>query len=83
MGVGTLTFSSYGWPQSWLLVTDTMTQISIYPDGKREGGEHTTKWRIDYLPFIVSVGTAALIASVLSSPLYFWRKKKSDHEPVA
>ena len=76
-------FTSYGWPQSWLHfhVTDQTTWVN----GKVEVGPRTTARTVDWHPFIVSAGTAAGIASVLSAPVFLWPAKKSerDREPVS
>jgi hypothetical protein len=78
LAFGWHSFTSYGWPQPWLRVhvTDQTTWIN----DKRVPGPRKTESKIDWQPFIVSAGTAAGIAAILSLPVFFWPAKKSERD---
>jgi hypothetical protein len=64
---GLHSFSSYGWPRAWLHVH------SIEPTV----GKQATERKIDWQPFVLSAGVSAVIAWILSMPIFFWSAKKS------
>ncbi len=81
VGIGSHQFSSYGWPQRWLTIDYIQKPITIHSDGRREGGERSTKWSIGFSGLVVSAGTAAGIAVLLSVPLFlFWPGAKSSRD---
>ena len=64
LGFGTHSFSSYGWPQRWLTIDHIQQTVTIHTDGTQDGGERSTKWKVDWQGVVVSGGAAAAIAAL-------------------
>jgi hypothetical protein len=86
VGNGTDSFSSYGWPKTWLHITSVVSQITMAQDGKTTSSGDTHQMRtVAWQPLFLSAGVAVGIAAVLSSPFLFWpkRKKGEGYDHVA
>jgi len=81
LGLGWHSYTSYGWPQHWLHVDHITKTTTIDQDGKREGGEKSTEWKIGWRAFFVSATAAASIAGVLLIPVVLWPAKKPERNP--
>src|ERR1043166_704981 len=78
LGFGTHSFTSYGWPQRWLIVDHRTQTVSIHSDGRQEGGERSIDREIHWRQFAASVSVAACIAAILTVPFLFWPTKRAS-----
>ncbi len=89
LAFGMHSFEVYGWPRPWLHLHRTYKQtvvrtrdsvtttLAIAANGRAET-ERTSVDRIDWLPLLISVGTAGAITAVLSLPILFWPSKSAE-----